>query len=784
MSNTKKQLNKNNKIDISIFILVGIFFCLLIAPFFIFKYECTYVYKWYIILLTMGIGFFPLTSKIFYNFTDYGYIFSKTLGILFSGVTMFWLSSLKILKFTPINCLIVTSIVIVISVIVSILLDKNKSSQRDISFKQINIKYILFEEIIFISLFIFLLYMKSYQPNAYGTEKFMDYGFMKSMTLTDYFPVEDIWFGNENLNYYYIGQYFAAFLNQVSFNKVEYSYNIMFYTICALSFVLTFSITNKLIETKIQDKYRTRYGIIGGIISGCAVCFMGSCHYLVFGLLKPLWYKLTNQTITDPYWFPQSTRYVGFNPERPDKTITETPSYSFVIGDLHAHVINIMFVLTIIGIIVAFATQIDNKQKKLLPKITKQSFINDYIIKGVTITVILCGFLIGVFQGTNFWDYPIYMVVTGLTLLFVNYRVYGFKKNTTLYSIIQIIYVFVVATLTLLPFKLNFVKMEAGIRLAENHTLFHQLLVLWLFPVACGGVCAYYALKDYFKDKNTHIPKTKNPFKLFGSFITNGNISDLMTMLITCCAIGLIIIPEIIYVKDIYEIDYSRANTTFKLTYQTMIMLGIVTGYAIIKLAIYKRTKIKIAYCTIFSILSIICTMYFVNSCHDWFGNIFDSSRSHTLNALDYLEKDKSFVDDASMIQYIQNNIDGMPVILEATGGSYSRAGRISVTTGKPTVLGWQAHEWLWRFNPDIVSERTNDIAQIYCDDDIEKTKELIEKYDIEYIYVGPLEYETYFNNWQMIKINKLKQLGEVVVYQQSKVMAGRYNFIVKVDRQ
>ena len=48
---------------------------------------------------------------------------------------------------------------------------------------------------------------------------------------------------------------------------------------------------------------------------------------------------------TKIYWFPHSTRYIGHNPLTDDQCIHEFPSYSFVLGDLHAHVVNVMFVL-------------------------------------------------------------------------------------------------------------------------------------------------------------------------------------------------------------------------------------------------------------------------------------------------------------------------------------------------------------------------------------------------------------------------------------------------------
>ena len=50
----------------------------------------------------------------------------------------------------------------------------------------------------------------------------------------------------------------------------------------------------------------------------------------------------------------RATRYIGYNPDVPDKTIHEFPCYSFVLGDLHAHVVNVMFVLFLTGLLYAW----------------------------------------------------------------------------------------------------------------------------------------------------------------------------------------------------------------------------------------------------------------------------------------------------------------------------------------------------------------------------------------------------------------------------------------------
>ena len=86
---------------------------------------------------------------------------------------------------------------------------------------------------------------------------------------------------------------------------------------------------------------------VAGIIAGLSVSIAGNMHYVVYSKIIPWLQKLQGKE-ADSYWFPDATRYIGYNPDVPDKTIHEFPCYSFVLGDLHAHVVNVMFVLFLV----------------------------------------------------------------------------------------------------------------------------------------------------------------------------------------------------------------------------------------------------------------------------------------------------------------------------------------------------------------------------------------------------------------------------------------------------
>ena len=115
--------------------------------------------------------------------------------------------------------------------------------------------------------------------------------------------------------------------------------------------------------------------------------------------------------------------------------------------------------------------------------------------------------------------------------------------------------------------------------------------------------------------------------------------------------------------------------------------------------------------------------------------------------------------DDYKAITWLNQNIGGRPVIVEAQGDSYTDYARISANTGLPTVLGWPVHEWLWRGSYDIPSPRIEDVRLIYESDDLVETKKILKKHKVVYVYLGNLEREKYPN----LKEAKFEELGDIV---------------------
>jgi uncharacterized membrane protein len=107
--------------------------------------------------------------------------------------------------------------------------------------------------------------------------------------------------------------------------------------------------------------------------------------------------------------------------------------------------------------------------------------------------------------------------------------------------------------------------------------------------------------------------------------------------------------------------------------------------------------------------------------------------------------------------------------IVEAVGQDYSDFGRISSSTGLPTILGWKGHELQWRGTAKIFDGREEDVAAIYQSGDPELILRLLERYDIRYVYSGHRERTTYGKDHLEIFEDFLRtafQQGGVTIYE------------------
>ena len=587
----------------------------LAAGFAVMGEDMTPAVKWWGMMLVLGIAAWPLCAKIFSSFTDKGYVFGKILGGLIPAWIMWFLGSLRLLKFGSAAVILITLLSAAGFWLLSQFVFKKQTAEL---LKEIPIETVLIREAIFTAAFVFFCYVKCNNPDAFGTERMMDYGFMQSIFRTEYFPPEDFWFAGENLNYYYFGQYFCTFLTKLSINTVDYGYNLSLAMCFALCLSFAFSLVYQLMLGHSADK---RKAAVAGTLAAMVLPGAASMHYILFNFLVPwAWDILAIPGDKPSYWYADSTRYIGYHPETNDRTAHEYPAYSFLLGDLHAHVINIFVVLTILAILYAWIK--DNEEEG-------QGSVFACELKKPRLWVL--SFLTGICVMENFWDFPIYFVVSGAILLALNLRRQIRPLRVVSATMLQGVVVMLMSLIISLPFQLSFKAMANGIALAENHTPIYQLAILWALPLSLLTGFAIGVIKNCKGDS------VRNWLRSFET-------ADIYVLLTGLCGAGLILIPEIIYIVDIYSGDFKRFNTMFKLSYQAFILLNLMMCYVVGRFVMKPDGAKQRKWGIIAGILLICCCGYFVTALRMSAGNILEEGNYKGLHRRQNLPAGKPFI--------------------------------------------------------------------------------------------------------------------------------------------
>jgi uncharacterized membrane protein len=575
----------------------------------------------------------------------------------------------------------------------------------------------------------------------------MDFGFVNSILRSPYFPPKDMWFANSTINYYYFGHLVTAILTKISGINSSITYNLMIASIFSFIFAESFSIGFNLMQQ--IKKISFIKTLLGSFLTAFLVTLSGNMQtiYSLFLPYKgdnpiPFWQLVFSpQTFPNSYWYPSATRFIFH-------TIHEFPAYALSLSDLHGHLLDTPFTIFILAFLFCFFLKLK----------TKEITIRIFPLNKSLIYLFIISLLLAIMYMTNAWDGLIYLLLTTVLV-----GIISFKERSFLSFLEPMIVIGILLFILTLPFNLFYKPPVSGLGfLCPPQFLIGKNIGPLIFENQCQhspiwtlgiiyGFFYFWVISFIF----FIIYKRKNRFKEF-------NLSDNFISILILCATIFILIPELIYFKDIFT-TYPRANTMFKISYQVFIILSISSGYVMIRLfsevrSFINKRILRILPVSIYMFFALLIfsliSIYPIFAINSYYNNLKTYSG---LNGTKYL--DTLYPDDSKAIAWINKNISGQPNLLEAQGDSYTDYERISINTGLPTVIGWTVHEWFWRNNYDVVASRISDVKTIYETNNIPLTKQLLIKYKILYIYISGLERQKYPN----LDENKFNQLGKTV---------------------
>lgn len=562
------------------------------------------------------------------------------------------------------------------------------------------------EELVFIAALLFLFAMRSFQPEILGLEKFMDAGFIQSYLKSPTLPVTDIWYAPAPINYYSFGQFYHAILLQLWQLDLSYGYNLLLVALFGIFCIQLFSIAfnlkqNFLIHTKKPIFARS---VAAGFLTVFLVALGANGH--------TLWYLFKNHNFA-AYWYPDATRFI-------ERTIHEFPAYSFVVSDLHAHVLSLPINILIFLLIFMWLME--------LTLLAKTSLAWSRVSHKPLVIAGLIGASLGVLTMTNTWD----ILIHGALLCLVSLLLLIRERRFFPYLVYSALLVAAGTGLLSALWWSSFTPIATGLAMAAERTPFWQLIVLWLPHLLWVAALLFLFRSVIF----VHSKKI--------------NAISILIPAVSILVLFLIIFPELFYFKDIYT-TYPRANTMFKLVFQGFLFLGLLVALCISSLQ-WRRHWLLIMLAGGFLYVSSLVYPYVAY--RSYYG---DWRNYQGLYGLSWFER--KYPEDFLIVQYLLAQESKQVHIVEAVGESYSEFGRIASFSGMPTILGWRVHEWLWRAGWDGPGRRTGEVAHIYEQPQSALTQSYLREYQIKYIVVGSKEREAYKN----LDLEGVLALGEVV---------------------
>ena len=804
---------------------------------------------WWLFISIIGVISFPITYYFFNNFRTKGLVFSKILGLLFFGF-IYWLGNLTGLLG---NNWKGASFSVLILVMLSVLIIKTKISLPQIFlWARDNIRSIIYFELLIICLGVLIAFLRGTNPAIIGTEKPMEMAFVNAIMRSENFPPNDPWLSGYAISYYYFGYLVVVGIIKMMGTPSGVAFNLSLIFWFSLSGAAVGEITINLIldrETpfsQASSKSVKRKAYLLGVIAALFLLVISNGEGLLELLhsLGVFWESTAGNLIDTGFWRWFDIQELTNPPTQPfdwdlrrpggiwwwrasrvlqDYTVAghsreiidEFPFFSFLLGDLHPHVLAIPFVL--LNIAAAYSLL---KRKITVKVSSKETLIGFWSEKKNWFLPIILGCLIFV----NTWDFPIYFGLFSFSIFTVIRAEFGNLKKAILDTVSIVISLAVFSIILFMPFLISFSSQAGGIlpSLVFQSRSIHLLVMFFpfvgiilidmvsrslrktggtnflkIFLITAIAFLFVQAMVYFFSWLLVQIPqyiqKTTNPelqnwaiaqqiqtqnFINIYSGISIGEIlqvsinrfaADPVDVLILLFSISfglkiaifsekqskktmnvigdvpekfyglilvlaalLILVPEVIYLRDQFG---WRMNTIFKFYYQAWIMFSIATAYALSRYSkkIWAGIKWGLAFLGI--IAGLVYPVYAIKDRVDSFNeNMFNFDG----NA--YLAKSNAAEFEA--IQFLNSIPTG--VISEAVGGSYSNYARVSKLTGLPTVLGWPGHELQWRGGSSEIGTREPDIKTLYTTNQWYIAEEILDKYQIRYIYIGGLERATY----------------------------------------
>jgi len=231
--------------------------------------------------------------------------------------------------------------------------------------------------------------------------------------------------------------------------------------------------------------------------------------------------------------------------------------------------------------------------------------------------------------------------------------------------------------------------------------------------------------------------------------------------------------------------DLGRMNTQFKFYIAAWLLLGVAAAVETADLltaapqpdAPAWMPTLRVSIAGAMAALTVVAALYPITAIPGKMRDRWSSAAPRGLDGMAYMryvtreEEDRGgriefpLQADYDAIRWMQDNIQGSPTIMEGTAGGnqYRWAGRFSIYTGLPAVVGWQWHQRQQRgeslLDSRVIYDRFADVEKFYSTQSELDAINILRRYDVRYVVVSPYE-RIYYDTLGFSKFPYLAKTG------------------------
>jgi YYY domain-containing protein len=341
-----------------------------------------------------GLLALPLSFRLFRHLPDRGYALSKPLGLILVNYVLWMLSTLGFLRNTWGGILFSAVLALGLSLLFYFKRpalgrtpagDPPPAGRAGLrAWMGEHRRTVIASELVFTLAFLLWVGYKAFDPNIAITEKPMEFAFLNAITRSDRFPPYDPWMSGYSISYYYFGYVIVATMAKLASIPTSIAFNLAIAMLFSLTASGAFSVVYNMVYVAARRHTREIRGVAStaiyyGIVAAVIIPLMGNLEgALEFAHANGLgvtvnepgnvtgpfweWIDVKNLTTsgsisetwypTDGWWWWRASRLIH------DKGLTggdmevidEFPAFSFLLGDMHPHVLAYPFVFLVIGL--------------------------------------------------------------------------------------------------------------------------------------------------------------------------------------------------------------------------------------------------------------------------------------------------------------------------------------------------------------------------------------------------------------------------------------------------